>query len=176
MQGNGLFFASIAAISTLLFGLWFHQLHYPRFREYADPTHQYSARFPAQPIWSRGSAGGGSDADATRSPMWSGEAYRIRVIKDQSQRFFRVKDLNARSLVQNVLGYDNVAVLRARPDVLYVTSAAEYERWVTGMHIVVGRAFIANEALYEMTVSGRDIRLDDERVQQFFNSFQFAQP
>jgi hypothetical protein len=177
LQGKGFFLTMVVVLPiVLLFASWFCLLHYPRFHAYADPTHQYSVMFPTKPIWTGGSAGGGSDGEATRNIMWSSETYRIQVAKYQSWRLMRMKNLNSGTLAQTIMSSENPAVVRPRPDILIANAAAEYEQWMTVKLVVVGRVFVVNEFIYEMTISGRDLSLDDSRVQRFFDSFQLAMP
>jgi len=174
LQGNGFFFALVVMIPIVLFVSWFYLLHYPQFHEYADPTHQYSILLPAKPTWSSGSAGGGSDAEASRKIMWSAETFRIRVAKYQSWRLGGMKELNSRTLAQNILCSDNFAIVRSRSDILTASAAAEYEQWMTAKHVIVGRVIVVNGFVYEMTISGHDLSLNDARVLRFFESFQLS--
>ncbi|HEV3437810.1 MAG TPA: hypothetical protein VG122_10650 [Gemmata sp.] len=166
------FLTLVVVLPIVLWALWFRDLHYPRFQEFADPTRQYAALFPGTPIWSGGSAGGGSDGVVVRNVMGSSETYQIRVTKVSSWRFGRIKDLYSGTLAQAIRSYDNSLLVRPRPDIFTGNAIAEYEQWQTGKLVVVGRVIVMNEFAYEMTITGQNLSLDDSRVQSFFDSFQ----
>jgi hypothetical protein len=164
--------------SIVVFSVWFCLLHYPIFREYSDPTRQYSAQFPAKPLWSGGGAGGGSDGEAARKSDWISETYQIRVVREQAwlARLKGIKDVNSRALavaIGNSLLADKV---RPRPDILIASAAIEYEVRLTTTRFLVCRVLLVNGFAYEMTVTGQNLALDDWRVQCFFDSFQLAPP
>lgn len=154
-----------------MYALWFHHAHHPEFHEYSDPTRQYIALFPGTPLWSGGSAGGGSDAEVALKTAWSTETYQIRITKvAQSWRFGRIKELNSRTLAQAIMNFDDPLQVRTRSDVFTGNVAVEYEKKVM-KNTVVGRVIIMNDFAYEMTITGQDLSLDDWRVQVFFDSF-----
>jgi hypothetical protein len=167
-----LFLALVVVVPIILWVLWFRDLHYPKFQEYADPTRQYAALFPGPPTWSGGSEGGGSDGIVVRNVMGSSETYQIRVTKVSSWRFGRIKDLYSGTLAQAIRSYDNSLLVRQRPDIFTGNAIAEYEQWQTGKLVVVGRVIVMNEFAYEMTITGQNLSLNDSRVQSFFDSFQ----
>jgi hypothetical protein len=160
------------ALPCVLYSTWFLLLHYPYFVEYTEPTHQYAIMFPARPLWSGGSAGGGADGEAERESMWISETYRIHVSRLQDSRFARLPKLSSQELASAINRSEGTVIVRPKADVFGVRAAAQYEQWFMVRHVVVGQVIILNDFVYEMTVTGQSLSLKDSRVQQFFDSFQ----
>jgi len=170
---NKLFLVSLLAIPLTFYAIWFYLMYHPSFREYTDPTQQYVASFPGQPIWSGGSSGGGSDGEVSRKIWGLSEIYRIEIKTVSESGFGRIRPLNSVTLA-NIMGFGAFSFGRPRPDVVFASACAEFELWVNGKDVIVGRTMVVNGMVYEMTVRGSQLSLKDSRIQNFFNSFRFA--
>jgi hypothetical protein len=169
------FLISLFMLPFSLYATWFYLMYHPSFQEYTDPTRQYGVRFPEQPIWSGGSAGG-SDGEATRSCLGVSETYRIQVTFVHKRLFGYIQSLNEASLAQFMIHSRDYAVVRPRREVLLANAAVDYEQWMSGRDVIVGRIIVVNDLVYEMTIRGAHLSLGDSRVQRFFNSFRFEPP
>ena len=172
LHDKRVFLTLVVAFPIALFSTWFLLLHYPRFERYTDPTQSYSIEFPVTPMWFGGKPGGGADGEAERSSVLISEGYRVQVTPLRDSRFNGLAHLNSRALAI-AIKYSSVPVIvRSKPDVEGTSAAAQYEQWFSVRHVVVGQVVIANDFVYEMTVSGQSLSLNDSRVQRFFDSFQ----
>jgi hypothetical protein len=169
------FLISLIVLPFSLYATWFYLMYYPSFQEHTDPTRQYAVLFPEQPIWSGGSSGG-SDGEVTRSCLGVSETYRIQVSHVYKRQFGHIQNLNAVSLAQFMVYSHDYAVVRLKRDVLLANAAIDYEQWMSGKDVIVGRIIVVNDLVYEMTIRGSHLSLGDSRVQRFFNSFRFEPP
>jgi hypothetical protein len=176
LQTRTLLFTLIVSVPVTLYFLWFYLLHYPTFTEYADPTRQYTVMLPTEPMWSGGSAGGGSDGEALRYNAWTSEMYRVRVRPLKDSMFLGIKGMNSRALAEMISHVNSPHVVRPRLDDYRVIASAQYEQWETGRRVKVGQVLVANGFVYELTVTGQGLSLEDSRVQRFFDSFRFPPP
>jgi hypothetical protein len=172
-RSNNALLVSLLVLPFSLYATWFYLMYRPTFHEYTDPTQQYIALFPGQPMWTGGSAGGGSDGEVAREILGLSETYRIRVTSISEWQFSRIGLLNTQTLTEHmsVKGY---TIIRPRPDVLIARASIEYELWINGKETVVGRIIVVDDLVYELTLRGSRLSLRDSRVQRFFNSFRIA--
>jgi hypothetical protein len=170
---NKLLLISTFAVPFTIYAICFYWMYHPTFREHTDPTQQYVASFPGDPIWSGGSHGGGSDGEALRKMWGIPETYRIRITTVSEKGYGRTKGLDSTILAVFLVSGSSSSV-RPRPDVLHASACAEFELWINGKDVIVGRTMVVSGMVYEMTVRGRRLSLDDSRIQKFFNSFRFA--
>jgi hypothetical protein len=164
----------ILCFPFILYALWFYLSYYPKFEEFTDPTRQYLVAFPSNPMWTGGSEGGGSDGLAIRDNRWVTETYMIHVRRIEDSRLDRIKDLNSQTLALDIRIINRPDVIRSRSDVLIARAAAQYEKRKSAKLVEAVQIMVVNGFVYEMTVSGQNVSLQDSRVQRFFNSFKLA--
>jgi hypothetical protein len=160
-----------------LFGglaVWAYRAVYPRFETHPDPGGYYAAAFPTPPDWewSPGGRAGerpASDAVATRVVGFWPEVYRVRVTRTG---LAARGSAGGTALALASRTYPAARVTRPVPGGGGGDGAAEFEkREADTRYRLVGRVVVAGGYVYELTVSGRNLSLDDWRVRTFFDSF-----
>ena len=172
-----LVFGTLAVCGGAGYVAWQAIVFSPSFTEHTAPNGEFSISFPGSPEWDRSELSG---AVTRKYGLASTEYYHARVqqteVSFEGQSRASVERFVLRSALNRLEDHPTEILTAPRTVKVPVGAGAEYESWVSGSrHWKVTRFIIIGQREVHLTVGGPAVRMNDRRVQKFFNSFRYHQ-